>query len=1019
MADDAFVGPSLGYAWPIALSSFVDKPQYTVTAQCNQITYAYANQLINLYADVGDQGTGRDFSASALFRPQPGLLLAVRYCRMPNTVAGRYYQQRFGLLFTEESFQKYCGGRFEALPDPFDDLNNKLFKGLETPDSIDLENHTQKKYGHSAEELHKIWLEEDVSKVVELASSTQRPRLLEMYLAALASDSPLVIHGLDQSEDQRLETLLAIRPYLPLQARSYLTFVSNVPQPESVGKKATFLGLSYGLSVSDTMRSEFHLFDSSSGNFVKGPDSETATKTAGNLMDALLQLPPAQYLQNTDGYLDNSPVDNDPQLDKMQRIWQLGAHYRGLVVTQFGDATSATDYLEEYCSNLSNPTQRMKVVSDVLDKCVEELDVDNLGRTVRILAANEIALTVSSPSISLSDEVSRRMVPIIADGGFSLVDVVDIASEVWSESKVHHDPWANLLVEIVSQSAADQELAELKLITVLNGPGQLLNTELNSARFFGRVIQKTNNDNLRAAFVRGALGVIKSPESASTFIGELDDKTLPWHVSMFQSNVDESDDIWEFILSSIDNNDGLVRTPEIAGYVGCALSISPELAVPSSFWQRLLERQQSEGIPKHDILGLLRLFLLGEDLRHRLDWQPETLDVLVSLIPESDCELAGPLLEIPPSFSPAVYRTAASILAEGSKAGKLNEVIPELTDRLGLLQGDGVERSLEFISLLASNINRATNAQFDPLIDLALLRTKTSEIELFSVEQLEIIAGELEGYFGRDARWLGWFQHMTTRLQRQDFTGLSLELNQMMERGLGWDYAVREGTRLWLEKGVKNTGEAEGLLKQWFSTMIDGEKFQDVQNVLPPIVHSFVQPEESIEIAATFLSLVKNAWGEIQELTSFFRDDTYFKGKQPQIIQFVTQMGLRDSLSKTVYYLYHQSEVGSPLANSTAAIYQELDNPEPRPNPEMKELGERPYRELSNAAIAMLIVHEAKAVLEGAANGTSLEIKRGINRAIMEAWSPYFADFKSEISQMVHGEKKEGATLDDLLQYWF
>lgn len=1017
MSDDAFAGPSLGYAWPMALSSFVDKPQYTVTAHCSEVSYAYTNQLMNLYADIGDQGTGRDFSASALFRPQSGLLLAVRYSRMPKTVAGRYYQQRFGLLLTEESFQKYCGGRFDALPDPFEDLNNKLFEELETPDSIDLGKYIQQRYGRLTQEQHETWLEEDVNKVVELRSSGQRPRLLEMYLAALASNSPLVVHGLDQNEEKRLETLLAIRPYLPLQARSYLTFVSNVLQPETIGKKATFLGLGYGLSVSDAMRSDVHMFDSSTGAFVKGPNSEAATKTASNLMDALLQLSPEQYLQNPDGYLDNLPVDNDAQLDKIQRLWQLGAHYRGLVVTQFGNSTSATNYLGEYCSQLSNPNQRVKVVTDVLDKCVEEQSVDNLGRTVRILAANEIALTASSPLVSLSNEVSHRIIPIVANRGFSFVNVVDLVSEIWSEPKAQHDPWSNLLVELVSQSAADQELAALEPVTRLNGPGQLLNTELNSARFFGRVIQMTNNDNLRAAFVRGALGSIKSPEDASTFVGELDEETLPWHHSMLQSVLDNSDDIWGFLLSSVDNNDSLARTPEIANYVGCALSVSPELMVPSSFWQRLLDRKLSEGIQDHDILGLLRLFLLGDGLRERLDWQPETLDILVSLIPESDYELAEPLLEIPPSFSPAVYGKAASILAEGSKAGKLQEVIPRLTDCLGKTQGESVESSLEFISLLASNISQESNGQFDPIIGQALFRTKTSDTALLSEVNLENITEQLERYFGRDARWLGWFKHMTTLLKRQEFTSLSSELSQIMGRGPGWDYAVSEGTRLWLEKGVKNPGEAEGLLKQWFSTLNDAEKFEDIQKVLPPIIHSFVQPEENAEITATFRSIVKNAWGEIHKLTDLLGDNMWLF-QQPQIIQFVTQTGLRDSLSKTVYYLYQQGAEGSMLAKSSAEVHMELRNSAPSHVPEMKELGERPYRELSNAAIALLILQEAKAALEFTVEGKSLDIKREINRAIREAWSPNFDDFKNEIGHMVRGKKKEGATLEDLLQYW-
>ena len=636
-----------------------------------------------------------------------------------------------------------------------------------------------------------------------------------------------------------------------------------------------------------------------------------------------------------------------------------------------------------------------------------------------MLAGNETSLIASSPSINLPDEVSKRMEPIIASGEFSLVNVVDFASEVWSESKSQQNPWSNLLIELVSQSAANQAISELEPLNRLFDPDQLLGVEANSSRFFGRVIQKTEDANLRATFISSTLRGLKSVEGVSAFIHELDEETLPWHLSMFRSVLDKSDNIWEFLLSSVDNNDGLLRPTAIAEYVGCALLISPELMVPSSFWQRLLDRHLSEGIQQQDILGLLRLFLLEDNLHERLDWQPETLDVLVSLIPESDYELAGPMLEIPPSFSPAVYKKAASDLAEGSKTGKLPEVIPKLTDRLGLVQGEGLGHSLEFISLLASNIRQGSNSQFDPLIDQALHRIKTSETELLLGGKLETIAGELERYFGRDAQWLVWFKQMTSLLKRQEFTSLSLELSQIVERGPSWDDAVRQGTSLWLEKGVKNTGEAEGLLKRWFSTMIDAEKFEEIQNVIPPIVRSFVQPGENNEITDTFLSLVKNAWGDIHELTKGFDNGPgYWASQQPGIIQYVTQSDLRKALFDMVCYLNQQGNENSPLEKITTSVLNELER-SPPPHEPLSDLGKSRYTEISNAAIATLILHEARSVLEDKSNGILLNFKSSFSRGIKNAWNPNYVEFSREINIMVRGKKKPEPTLNDLYEWWF
>jgi len=512
---------------------------------------------------------------------------------------------------------------------------------------------------------------------------------------------------------------------------------------------------------------------------------------------------------------------------------------------------------------------------------------------------------------------------------------------------------------------------------------------------------------------------LKSVEGVSAFIHELDEETLPWHLSMFRSVLDKSDNIWEFLLSSVDNNDGLLRPTAIAEYVGCALLISPELMVPSSFWQRLLDRHLSEEIQQQDILGLLRLFLLGDNLHERLDWQPETLDVLVILIPESDYELAGPMLEIPPSFSPAVYKKAASDLAEGSKTGKLPEVIPKLTDSLGLVQGEGLRNSLEFISLLASNIRQGSNSQFDPLIDQALHRIKTSETELLLGGKLETIAGELEKYFGRDAQWLVWFKQMTTLLKGQEFTSLSLALSQMMGRDLRWDDAVRQGTSLWLEKGVKNTGEAEGLLKQWFSTMIDSEKFEEIQNVIPPIVRSFVQPGENNKITDTFFSLVKHAWGDIHELTKFF-NGRYWLPMQPNLITYVTQSNLRNALAYMAYYLHHQGNAGSRLEKITATVYTDLDISSSSHDANPTNLvGKSRYTEISNAVIATLILHEAQSVLEDKSIGIPVNVKSGISRGIEYAWNPNYDRFKSDINVMVRGNKKPEPTLDDLFRWWF
>lgn len=1010
--------PSLGQAWPMALSSFVEEPQYRVTAHCSEIDYSDANWLINLYADVGDQSAGEDFRASALFRPQPGLLLAVRYSRMPKPVAGRYYQQRFGLVFTEESFQTYCGGRFEALPDPFEDLDAKLFEELETPSSIDLEEHIKKKYGQPFQEQNKIWLEEDANDIAKLASSEQRSPMLERYLAVLAGANSLIVHGLDQTADKRLETLLALRKYLPLQARSYLTFVTNVLQPESVGTKATFLGLGYGLAVSEAMRSKFLLFDNPSRTFAKDPDSDSAMKTASNLMDALLRLPPEQYLQNPDGYLESLPVDSDVQIDKQRRVWQLGAHYRCLVVMQSENAESATDYLEEYGAQLASPNQRMDVVTYVLDKCAEDQSVDNLARTVRILSANEKTLTAPSNSIDLPKEVSKRMMAIVADGTLSFAQLVDFSAAAWTEKLVQQDPWADLLIDIISQSAAAQEEATLELESRLMGAGELLGPELNLVRFYARVMRKTNNPDLDASFMGRALRRFTSPECVSTFLVDLGEDTLPWHRSFLESVLEGSETIWDLLLASIDNDDGLLRAPEMAVYVGCALSVLPELKAPSKFWRELLERRQTGVISEQHMLGVLRQFSLGDSdlqIRQRLDWEPETLDVLVNLIPESDAELVEPLLEIPPSFSSAVDEKAASLLVEGSKAGKFHDLIPTMTGSLGSVQGENLIRSLELIALVASKVDQENNANFEPLISQGLVRIKGLEYTLLLDDKIALAADGLEWYFGRDASWHGWFKNLINHLNKREYANLSSELSQIMGSGSDWTYAVTEGTRLWLEHGLKDTSAAEDLLRKWFSSLVDDERFDDIRNVLPPIIHAFVRPEENTKITATFRSLVNKAWGEIHELATVF-DHHFWPPQQPEIIQFVTQQKLRKSLSQLMYYLNQQGNSGSPLEKTTHEVSEDLKRPDP-PHV-LTSLGKLRYTEISNAAVSTLILHEARAVLESGATNTPSNIKRDIVRVIKDAWYPQYDYYKMDIDLMISGKKKDGMTLDDLFQWW-
>ena len=135
-------------------------------------------QLLEKDANIGTPMPGDDFRGTALFSPIPGLLLAVKYRRTPGG-----YHQRFGLLLTHESYKEYCFGRFEALPDPFEDLDSKEFDTIETPDPISLERHIQYKYKRSVLEQHQIWFDEDLNKIANVQKGP-RPQLLEKLLAA-------------------------------------------------------------------------------------------------------------------------------------------------------------------------------------------------------------------------------------------------------------------------------------------------------------------------------------------------------------------------------------------------------------------------------------------------------------------------------------------------------------------------------------------------------------------------------------------------------------------------------------------------------------------------------------------------------------------------------------------------------------------------------------------------------------------------------------------------------------------
>ncbi len=123
------------------------------------------------------------------------------------------------------------------------------------------------------------------------------------------------------------------------------------------------------------------------------------------------------------------------------------------------------------------------------------------------------------------------MMTIVADGTLSFAQLVDFSAAAWTEKLVQQDPWADLLIDIISQSAAAEEAANLGPVSLLMGSGELLDPELNSVRFYARVMRKTNNPNLGALFMGRALRTFTSPECVSTFLVDLGEETLPWHRS--------------------------------------------------------------------------------------------------------------------------------------------------------------------------------------------------------------------------------------------------------------------------------------------------------------------------------------------------------------------------------------------------------------------------------------------------------------------------------------------------------
>ena len=1020
----------------MALSSFTGSPAYCVTAQCDQLDSVQTGQHMTTDSDVGDQQAGQAVRGSALFRPQPGLLLAVRYRPMPVAVGTSWYQSRFGLLFTEESFIECCSGRYEELPDPFQDLDNKVFDRLETPGPIDLEAHIQRKYGRTAKEQRQTWLTEDAKKVDEMREASQRSSLLERYLAVLAGETPLIVHGLEESEDRRLETLLAIRPYLPLRARPFLTFVTHVFDPGRVGNKAAFLGLGTGLPVSGQINSWAYTFDGARRTFDREPDSQKALKTAANFLDAQLKLPPEEYLQGSEDYLDGVPHESDVRRDKEQRIWQLGAYYRWSVMGLSNSSKDSADYLEEYCLQLASPSQKVRVVRDVLDRCTEERNITDLARTVRLIAARGVDLVGSPESIDLPAELSERVTPVISNGGLSLAQVVNLAVEVWKESAVRQDPWADLLISLLATSAAIQDqIGDLEPLDQLRAEGQVFGAESNIARFYGRVLEKTKVPSLKEKFVRDSLATFKSREGVSTLLLQMGEETLPWHQLFFKTLVNNPEEIGDFVMSSADNKDDLVSRPSMSEYAMCAVSVQNSLKIPSSFWQALLEKQMGGQLDQAELLDLLRLCLVNET--QLLDWQPETLDALVRLIPENAAELAESLLELPPLFSAAVYEKAIDLLVEGSKTGKLPDVFPRMTESLNSVrEWEPLKNSLDFIKDFALKVNRGDIEHYDGLIRSALDRLKSLETDHLLEESVADIADVLEGHFDRDAQWLRWFRSLTLHLDTGRFMDLTLAFSQLKN-----DDGVAEGTLLWLEKRMDTSGTASSdvLLEQWFSTLADDGELKHLDAILPPLIKALLEIQGNAGFPPASISLevlMRKAWGAVLEVTILFDDEdgVHSAMSQDHLIQFVSQSDRKGALSKIAEYLHRQGNTGSKLEKGISTIIEKLQNP---PSNRVAQTtntfgsgyplnGQKVYEQLRASAIGMFFLHQARAILNPDRTGLPLpvtdRVRRNANQAVRDAWSPNFNDFRSDIYRMIRGTgssggKKDSDTLHELFEW--
>jgi hypothetical protein len=909
-------------------------------------------------------------------------------------------------------------------------MDTRVFEHFEKHNHIQLEKPSQ--------EQHDSWLE-DQKKTLETLRGWSAKNLPTRLISVLASGFPLVIEGLKPSEVDRGQYIGSLRCLLSLAARPRLTFITHAFDWNLASRKARIIAFT-DRSIADQYRSKgAYVFDEPAFSLTRVPDDEDALSIAQTAFEAMSGLSASDYIE-TPGfhqYLQAFDPPSTHNWDNRELFRELASHGERLLIRNRDEAKQYVDYLETDAPQLKSHNERINWVVETWTKCLTQSNFVELARAIQIVAAQEEKLLGIDGKADFPEELSDRLGHLVTNGSVSTSQLVGFVEEVWQAEKTQQGRWADVFTDLLARSVTCQGgEGNLGQIRPLMAQGKLLGTALRRANFYGCVLRRTSTRYSMTLVVQYILETIESLDALAILVPQLKDDKLPWHKSLFGKLVEKSDTVWEILLSWNENKDNLNPPPSILNYVKYALSLEPNLKVSSSFLKGLVKEREAGQVPEQDLIGLLTFFLEGKtlsQLRQRLEWTTDTVDALLELIPAQAIELAEPLLDLPPEFSQTAYDTAATLVVEGQRAGKLPSISGKLQARLkSLREWEQLDKSLTFLSRIGKKVDGEPNPAVSRLIGEALEKVKGLKTSDLIREELQEKVDALEGYLDRDGWWLRWIKVLSQHLETKEYNVLYQKWQDLMLQAKSSEDAITQGTELWLGKRMKDhddtaAKEFADRLQEWLTALARQGHLQDTQEILLPVIQALVQLQgvhKSSSGATPLSTLAIDCWDLINAfLTDVNPPSRALLPRQRQIevlTDYIRHEVSTNAISNILGYIEQQGSSDSKLKHwvEDLMIALKASSTDPPKSALARSVGEKFFSKTCYATTSILFLQVARDVIQRHDTKIAEEVKLQVRNFIHKKGSTPFPVFRGIILGTVEDGTGSKPPLTHLVQWW-